>query len=258
MTSVSDNFIYIQDDIVPIRIENTFESFLENYFNNVVTTTNDDDYIDLESILTAYDTAEEVITTFDNLTQFQRSIVTYLSGNVVQSAPTQSVEVELTEKEKCERDGLEYNEHRDNCCKPGQEYYRKSKRCRKKQRLTVTVSDNVTVIEKCERDGVAYNAYTKKCCKPGQVYLEGNKRCTKPKLRSPPPSNRSPGGAGPSNLPQTSTVNNVERKCIKKGLAYNRGANKCCSNKSMEYISGKRCKKKKPRSPSGPVITSPS
>ena len=66
----------------PIRTENTFESFLENYFNNIVTPPQQEDYIDLDNVMNRFD-IEEVITTYDSLTQFQRSIVEYLSGDVV-------------------------------------------------------------------------------------------------------------------------------------------------------------------------------
>ena len=263
MTTISDNFIYNYDDAIPVRVENTFESFLENYFNNIIIPIEDDSYIDLESVLNNFDSAEEIITSVDSLTQFQRSIVDYLS--VTETISTEPEE--LTTKQKCERDGLEYNEHKDKCCKSGQEYNPSSNRCRKKQRHRVTIDENITVIEQCERDGYAYNSYTKKCCpRKDQEYIPGKKRCTKKKRSPPPPS--APAGpsatidvAGPSQpmpSPTGTPLNEVQQQCIKKGLSYNPVANKCCSNKSLEYVSGKRCsKKKKPRSPSGPVITSP-
>lgn len=253
MTTITENF-YNYDDTITSRVENTFESFLENYFNNIIVHIEEDDYVDLESILNTFDATEEVITTFDNLTQFQRLIVNYLSCDKKQQV---SQESEMSQKEKCESEGLEYNEHKDNCCNQGQEYYRQSKRCRKKQRKRVSIDENITVIEQCAQQGVAYNTHTKKCCNPGQEYIEGNKRCTKSKKRSPPP----PPPSGPTHSPSIVKIpeqNDVQHNCTEQGLSYNPVNNKCCSSKSLEYISGKKCSKKnKPRSPSGPVITSP-
>lgn len=228
--------------IVPIRTENTFESFLENYFNNIVTPPQQEDYIDLDNVMNRFD-IEEVITTYDSLTQFQRSIVEYLSGDVVDISRPQTPHP-LSKKEECNQQGLDYNEHRDNCCGPNQEYNPDSKRCKNKLRgkkKKVTISETVTIMEQCKQQGLAYNEHTDKCCKEGQTYKSGNKRCTNPpkkKSKTSPRRRQSTDEAGPSRR--------QDEICKDKGLAYNEHTDKCCSNKNMEYKTGnKRCNKKK-------------
>ena len=235
--------------IVPNRTENTFESFLENYFNNIITPPQQEDYIDLDNVMNRFD-IEEVITTYDSLTQFQRSIVEYLSGDIISSGP--QTPHPLSQKENCNQQGLSYNEHKDNCCGPNQEYNPSSKRCKNKLRgkkKKVTISETVTIMEQCEQQGLAYNEHTDKCCKEGQIYKSGNKRCTNPpkkNSKSPKKKSKTPKRKRRQSTDEAGPSKTQREICEDKGLAYNEHTDKCCSNKNMEYkIGNKRCNKKK-------------
>jgi len=228
-------------------IENTFNSFLTNYFNNVFVESVDENY-DIQ--IGGYNIIEEIIEDSNPLTKLQQQIVEYLSGvEEVEDEPIIE-EIEKTAEELCDEQDLDYNPIQKKCCGPNQVFNSATKRCKKggvnKKKKKVKI-----VSPKKKKQSPVVAGPSRRT--PSPVVAGPSRpgpRTPSPVVDLPPPPESisfTPQDFVDIPPPESALLEETEEeKCKKKGLDYNTFRKKCCEpGKEFKGGKAKNCVKKK-------------